>query len=112
MNLKGWGEELLSKMTNDEVTLLFIKKRFYMPDGGYRKPKDRIEIWGNGPSLARYGLAHLIGHELSHREHAKRYDGDSGDDSSETFKEIEREFIEKIWEICLEEHENSETCSS
>lgn len=107
MNIRGWMDDLLLELADegDEINLLFFKERCYLPEAEYKHQRDRIGVRGNGPSLARLGLAYLIAHELGHRKHAKLYDGDTGDDYSDQFLKIEREYIEKVWDMCLMEHE-------
>lgn len=104
MNIKGWIDEILNKLIEEDITVEFYKERYYLPDASYSEKHKKVAIHGNGPSLARLGIAHLLGHELAHHKHVELY-GNTGDDFSPEFKEIEREMIEKIWEICLEEHE-------
>ena len=105
MNIRGWIDDITAELCEDEIDIDFFNQRLYLPDAQYSHTKQAMSIYGNAPSLVRFGLAHLIGHELAHHEHAKRYDGDSGDDFSPEFREIEREIIEKIWALCLNEHE-------
>lgn len=108
MNIKGWIDELLKKLSDDEeINIVFYKERCYLPDASYavgRKGNKEMSIYGNPPSLIRYGIAHLLAHELAHAKHAELY-GDYGDDCSRQFKDIERDFIQKIWDLCLKEHE-------
>ncbi len=109
MNIRGWIDDMLNHLSDDEFDIDFFNERLYLPDAQYSYTKRALSIYGNPPSLVRYGLAHLIGHELAHHEHAKRFDGDTGDDFSPEFQAIEREMIEKIWELCMQEHEPEDT---
>lgn len=103
MNTKGWADELLKKLGYD-LKINVFNRRVYLPDAVYDPHDNHIYIYGNPPSLVRTGLLYLIVHELAHHEHLKRY-GNTGDDYSESFKEIENELKEKAWEIFLEEVE-------
>ena len=105
MNIRGWIDDLLREF-GEEIQTDYIKERRHLPDAVYNPKRDTMTIWANGPSLARYGLAHLLAHELAHKVHNDRYD-DPGDDFSDTFREVEREMIERIWELCLEEDEEA-----
>ena len=104
MNLKGWANELLKKLS-DEVTIDIINKRVYLPDAIYSPRDNKMYIYGNAPSLVRTGILYLLVHELAHYEHMKRY-GTTGDDYSETFTEIETEIKKQAWKIFLEETED------
>jgi Zn-dependent peptidase ImmA (M78 family) len=107
MNLKGWMDEILEKLSGTKEILTEIKREpHYLPYAGYIKGKknELIRINCNPPSLVRYGLAHLLAHELAHRKHLELYDT-YGDDFSEVFRDLEWEYIQKIWEICNDEHE-------
>ena len=101
MNIRGWIDEILEEFGEDVKTNYF-KERLDLPDAIYNPTRDSITIWANGPSLVRYGIAHLLAHELAHKKHQERY-GEPGDDFSDTYQEIEREMIEKIWEMCRED---------
>ena len=113
MNLKQWMDDLLIQLS-DEVEIEFINKRYYLPDAAYsrdkKENKDIITIYGNAPSLVRAGILYLLGHELAHHEHEKKY-GHRGDDYSSSFVEIETGIKHQIWEIYLNEHENREMVS-
>lgn len=107
MNLKGWMDEILHKLSGTKEIITEIKREpHYLPYAGYIKGKkdELIRINGNPPSLVRIGLAHILAHELAHREHLELY-GDYGDDFSEAFRELEWMYIQKIWELCNKEHE-------
>ena len=101
MNIRGWIDDLLEDF-DEEIETNYFKERRYLPDAVYSPTRDYITIWANVPSLARYGLAHLLGHELAHKIHQEKF-SEPGDDFSDTFREIEREMIEKIWEKCRED---------
>lgn len=104
LNLRGWMDDLLSKLCDDpEVQLTFIKKRVRLPYAVVGRGKD-IHLYGNGPSLARLGIAHLLGHELAHLKHLELF-GVMGDDDSPLFQKLEHDLINRIWELCLQEHE-------
>lgn len=108
-------EDLLKELSTDpEIKILFNNKRAYLPEAAYIDRTNigwyegdnvkEINITGNAPSLVRLGIAHLICHELAHAEHKRLYD-DMGDDYSPIFKMIEASMIERIWNLCLKEHE-------
>lgn len=105
MNIKGWMDDILKKLTNDpDIEANINNIRCYLPDATYSPTYKKIDIYGNAPSILRYGIAHLLGHELAHHYHLKKY-GDVGNDSSPEFQRIERCFINRIWDLCLEEHD-------
>lgn len=104
LNLRGWMDDILSELSDDpEVTLTFIKKRVKYPYAAVGRDKD-IHLFGNTPSLARLGIAHLLGHELAHLKHLELF-GVMGEDDSPLFQKLEHDLINRIWELCLQEHE-------
>lgn len=105
MNLKGWMDQLLQALTDDpEVYINYHKSRVNLPYAAANPRNKEIGIYANGPSLARLGIAHLIGHELAHLQHLEIM-GTPGEDNDPLFQQLERAFINKIWELCLAEHE-------
>jgi len=114
MNVIGWMNEILSKLSGDDIELEFKKGRYYFPDASYivtkKYPNGLMRIKGNPPSLVRIGLAYLIAHELTHHEHNKIF-GNVGDDGDMVFQIMERKMLNKVWEICLEEQEHNEDVS-
>jgi hypothetical protein len=107
MNIKQWMEDILIKLTDgdtEDIELSFITERLYVPDAVFNRSDNGITFYGNPPSFVRIGIAYMLAHELAHYTHNDIY-GDPGDDYSEQFQEIERMYFDKVWELCLDEHE-------
>ena len=110
MDVNKVANEILEELGYNYIDFIFKKERHRFPHAIYayseKEATDIIMIEGNNPSLARFGLAMLIVHELSHFEYRRKNDPHIDEDYTKEFKEIERKLIEKFWEICLKEHEN------
>jgi hypothetical protein len=110
MDLNKAAYDILKKMGYEDIEFVFERKRHNFPHAIYayspKEVQDIIVVEGNEPSLARFGLAMLIIHEISHFEYRRKYKSSPYEDFTEEFKKIERELIEKLWIICSEEHEN------
>lgn len=75
-----------------------------------REKKPYLIVWGGQTSIARYGLAVLIAHELSHyrliTEHPEYYLMDIDQHKLPEFKRYEEEYLKMIEEVVRREVEN------
>jgi hypothetical protein len=91
----------------EDFEIKMVKRRVKYPDIVFNNEKSKkgdlplLSIFGNEPSLIRFALGYIISHELAHYEYRKLYGYNPDEDFLPEFKEIERDLIEKFWDVCM-----------
>ena len=93
-----------------DLDIIIENKRCQYPTAYYFPYTDSYKIVANKPSLIRYALAHLILHEVSHRDYVAKKAGDGDNEAWDhhldpQFQQLLRENEALLDHLILTEHE-------